>query len=71
MFVPIIVMIFAMGVFPGKFLKVTEPAVDTFITTFKSRLGEPDGPRRIRGQSPTPDAPAPTPERVPAGGGER
>ena len=51
-FLPIVALIFALGLFPRPFLRVTENTVDRFISDFKSRLAEPDGPPRLRGQPP-------------------
>ncbi len=51
-FLPIVALIFALGLFPRPFLRVTENTVDRFISDFKSRLAEPDGPPHLRGQPP-------------------
>jgi NADH-quinone oxidoreductase subunit M len=68
-FTPVVVLIFAMGIFPRPFLKATEPAVDRFIRDFKAKLAEPDGPPHLIGQPPPgaePAAPA-EPEAAPEG----
>src|SRR5690606_32975683 len=57
-FVPIVAMIFVMGVFPRPFLKVTENSVDRFISDYKGKLAEPDGPAHLIGQPPPGEAPA-------------
>jgi NADH-quinone oxidoreductase subunit M len=57
-FVPIVVLVFALGLFPRPFLQVTENSVDRFLTEYKSRLGEPDGPPHLRGSPPPGEAPA-------------
>ncbi|HUS67095.1 MAG TPA: NADH-quinone oxidoreductase subunit M [Kofleriaceae bacterium] len=49
-FVPVVLLIFAMGLFPRPFLKATENSVDRFITEYKGKLAEPDGPPHLRGQ---------------------
>ncbi len=46
-FVPIIIMIFVMGVFPRPFLKAMEPTVNQFIQQFEVARKLPDGPARI------------------------
>jgi hypothetical protein len=43
---PLIAMIFVMGLAPRPFLRATEPAVNRFLNTYKQRLAEPDGPAR-------------------------
>ncbi|HLU64632.1 MAG TPA: NADH-quinone oxidoreductase subunit M, partial [Kofleriaceae bacterium] len=57
-FVPIVAMIFVMGVFPRPFLKVTENSVDRFISDYKGKLAEPDGPAHLIGQPPPGEAAA-------------
>jgi NADH-quinone oxidoreductase subunit M len=49
-FMPLVIGIFAMGLYPKPFLKTMEPAVNRFISEFKLKLAEPDGPARLRGQ---------------------
>ncbi|MBA3818064.1 MAG: NADH-quinone oxidoreductase subunit M [Deltaproteobacteria bacterium] len=43
-FVPLVLAIFAMGLFPRPFLRTMEPAVQKFVGDYKSRLAECDGP---------------------------
>ena len=43
-FLPLVVLIFVMGLFPRPFLRVMEPSVQKFITEYKIRVAEPDGP---------------------------
>ncbi|MGE0549976.1 MAG: NuoM family protein [Kofleriaceae bacterium] len=40
-FVPLVILIFVMGLFPRPLLKVMDPSVQHFISDFKSRLAEP------------------------------
>jgi NADH-quinone oxidoreductase subunit M len=67
-FLPVVVMIFVMGVFPRPFLNKMHASVDAFVTTYQSRLAEGDGPARIRGglrsgdSTASADKPEPTPE---------
>ncbi len=46
-FLPLIVMIFFMGVYPRPFLKSMEPAVQQLIANFEARRELPDGPVRV------------------------
>ncbi len=46
-FMPLVIMIFVMGLFPRPFLKSMEPAVKTFIAKFKHKLAQPDGKARL------------------------
>jgi NADH-quinone oxidoreductase subunit M len=46
-FLPLIVMIFVMGVAPRPFLRATEPAVNRFLSVYKERLAQADGPPRV------------------------
>jgi NADH-quinone oxidoreductase subunit M len=41
-FLPIIAMIFVMGLFPRPFLKATEPSVERFLTMYQTKLNQPD-----------------------------
>jgi NADH-quinone oxidoreductase subunit M len=41
-FLPIIAMIFVMGLFPRPFLKATEPTVERFLTMYSTKLNQPD-----------------------------
>jgi NADH-quinone oxidoreductase subunit M len=43
-FVPLVIAIFLMGLFPRPFLRTMEPSVQRFLTDYKSRVGECDGP---------------------------
>jgi NADH-quinone oxidoreductase subunit M len=69
-FIPLVLAIFAMGLFPRPFLRVMEPSVQRFISDFKTRVGECDGPAHRYGErrptgpdnkcvEPTPPPPAP------------
>jgi NADH-quinone oxidoreductase subunit M len=49
-FTPLVLGIFAMGLYPKPFLDTMEPTVEVFITDFKEKLAEPDGPARLKGQ---------------------
>jgi NADH-quinone oxidoreductase subunit M len=75
-FVPVVALIFAMGLFPRPFLKVTENSVDRFVTEYKDKLAEPDGPAHLKGQPPprptgvSPDASASGSARPDHRGGE-
>jgi len=74
-FVPVIALIFALGLFPRPFLRVTENTVDRFISDYKTRLAEPDAPPHLRGQPPPGEngpgeaAPAASDQAAPAEGG--
>ena len=48
-FLPLILGIFALGLFPQRILTTIEPSVNTFITTYSTHLQEPDGPAHIYG----------------------
>ena len=48
-FLPLILGIFALGLFPQKILTTIEPSVNTFITTYATHLQEPDGPAHLYG----------------------
>jgi len=54
-FAPLVLAIFAMGLYPKPFLKYMEQSVTAFQTSYKLRLAEPDGPARLQG------APVPMP----------
>jgi NADH-quinone oxidoreductase subunit M len=73
-FIPLVIGIFVMGVFPRPFLRYMEPSVQSLIDSYKSKLEEPDGPARLQGTplitTPTAAAPAvppPAAARVPGG----
>jgi NADH-quinone oxidoreductase subunit M len=78
-FVPLVLAIFAMGVYPKPFLQYMEPSVQGFLADFREGVAEPDGPARLRGTpvaaAPDPAAPtaaAPTtPDSVVVAGGGR
>jgi NADH-quinone oxidoreductase subunit M len=46
-FVPIIILIFAMGIFPRPFLKRMEPSVTQFLGLYHAKLAEGDGEARL------------------------
>ena len=55
-FIPLVLAIFLMGLFPGKLLNVMKPSVDRFIGDFKTRVAECDGPvHRFGDNRMTPD----------------
>ncbi|MCX5745553.1 MAG: NADH-quinone oxidoreductase subunit M, partial [Proteobacteria bacterium] len=57
-FIPLVIGIFLMGLFPRPLLAVMEPSVNKFTRDFAARVQEPDFPSHIFGQSPTtPTAP--------------
>ena len=72
-FVPIVILIFAMGLFPRPVLQVMEPTVQKFIREYHRRVAEPDGPSHVYGSLPaTPAAaaagtPPGTPPSTPPG----
>lgn len=55
-FVPLAVLIFALGLFPRPALQVMEPSVQKFLRDYHRRVAEPDGPAHIYGQLPTAQA---------------
>jgi NADH-quinone oxidoreductase subunit M len=65
-FVPVIALIFALGLFPRPFLRVTENTVDRFISDYKARLAEPDAPPHLRGQPPPGEGQPPPTGQTPA-----
>jgi NADH-quinone oxidoreductase subunit M len=63
-FIPIIAMIFGMGLFPRTFLKSMDGSVKQMMFEYREGLEEPDGPARLRGTDPNavkPAASAPSP----------
>ncbi|HET6613326.1 MAG TPA: NADH-quinone oxidoreductase subunit M [Kofleriaceae bacterium] len=50
-FLPVVVMIFVMGIFPKPFLSATKHSVVQLIDTIETKLAEPDGPAHV--MSPT------------------
>ena len=63
-FTPLVIGIFALGLYPKPFLKTMDPAVNRFIDQFHQKLSEPDGPAHLKGQ-PAPSAEAPQPQLPP------
>ena len=51
-FLPIVIGIFLMGLFPRPFLTTMEPSVQKFIRDFHRRVAEPDGPAHVFGSLP-------------------
>ena len=49
-FTPLVLGIFVMGLYPKPFLRTMDPAVERFVTRFKEKLAEPDGPAHLQGQ---------------------
>jgi NADH-quinone oxidoreductase subunit M len=63
-FVPVIALIFAMGIFPQPFLKAMDGSVNQMMYEYRQGLEEPDGPARLRGTDPAsvrPSNAAPSP----------
>jgi NADH-quinone oxidoreductase subunit M len=63
-FIPLVIAIFAMGLFPRPLLRVMEPSVSALVGEMKNRLGECDGPAHRFGELRPVDgkcAPAPAP----------
>ena len=48
-FVPLVALIFLLGVMPRPFLAAMEPSVDRFISFYQAGLDSEDGPARLRG----------------------
>ena len=55
-FLPLVVLIFALGMFPRPALQVMEPSVQKFIRDYHRRVAEPDGPAHVYGRLPTAQA---------------
>lgn len=53
-FAPLVVMIFVMGIKPQPFLNSMEKSVERFVSSYRSKLREPDGPTHKVGQLPEP-----------------
>jgi NADH-quinone oxidoreductase subunit M len=64
-FIPLVLAIFAMGLYPKPFLSRMENTVQTFVKDYKTRVAEPDGPPHRYGQSISPPAPPPPPGGAP------
>jgi NADH-quinone oxidoreductase subunit M len=54
-FIPIVIGIFLLGLFPRTLLAVMEPSVNKFTSSFAQRIEEPDGPAHVFGKLPKPD----------------
>jgi NADH-quinone oxidoreductase subunit M len=54
-FIPLVILIFGLGVMPKPLLKIMEPSVNAFIVKYKDKLDEPDGPSHMMGQLPSDD----------------
>ncbi len=80
-FVPLVIAIFLMGLFPRPFLRTMEPSVQKFLGDFKSRVDECDGPVHKFGErlpdaqgkcqeppKPTPKTPGVADAKTPTGG---
>jgi NADH-quinone oxidoreductase subunit M len=46
-FIPLVILIFVMGIFPRPFLKRMEPSVNAFLGHYHAKLAEGDGPSRL------------------------
>ncbi|MBL0220456.1 MAG: NADH-quinone oxidoreductase subunit M [Myxococcales bacterium] len=57
-FIPLVIGIFLMGLFPRPMLQVMEPSVQKFMRDFGRRVGEPDGPAHVYGSLPAAPASA-------------
>jgi NADH-quinone oxidoreductase subunit M len=69
-FIPLVIAIFLMGLFPRPFLRAMEPSVAAFIGDMKHRLGECDGPpHRYGEQRPDAQGQCAPPAAAPAGPG--
>jgi len=54
-FLPLVLMIFYMGIKPQPFLTRMQPSVERFLTYYKSGVAEADGPARVNGFVPATD----------------
>jgi NADH-quinone oxidoreductase subunit M len=54
-FLPLVALIFALGLFPRPLLQVMEPSVQKFIKDYHRRVAEPDGPSHVYGTLPVVD----------------
>ena len=57
-FVPLVIGIFLMGLFPRPLLTIMEPSVQKFMTDYGRRVAEPDGPTHVYGTLPAAGAAA-------------
>ena len=60
-FIPLVIGIFLMGLFPRPLLQVMEPSVQKFMRDFGRRVAEPDGPSHTYGSLPAAPAAATPP----------
>jgi NADH-quinone oxidoreductase subunit M len=69
-FIPLVIGIVLLGLFPRPFLNYMEPSVEKFVTEYSARVAEPDCPAHVYGDTKAcPPAPAPKPS-MPVTGGE-
>jgi NADH-quinone oxidoreductase subunit M len=52
-FLPLVILIFAMGIYPRPFLNAMEPSVQRFLLDYKAKLAEADGPPRLLTRPPS------------------
>jgi NADH-quinone oxidoreductase subunit M len=48
-FIPLVIGIFALGIYPKHILKAMEPSVNFMLKQYHAKLAEPDGPARLQG----------------------
>ena len=65
-FIPLVIGIFLLGLFPRPLLAAMEPSVERFRITLSTRLKEPDGPAHLYGAAATPPPPPPAAAAPPA-----
>jgi NADH-quinone oxidoreductase subunit M len=65
-FIPLVLGIFLMGLFPRPFLRAMEPSVQRFLSDFKQRVGECDGPAHRFGERRPSGADNTCPDALPA-----
>ncbi len=51
-FIPLVILIFVLGLFPRPILAVMEPSTQKFLRDFRTRVAEPDGPSHVYGTLP-------------------
>ena len=51
-FIPLVILIFVLGLFPRPILAVMEPSTQKFLRDFRTRVAEPDGPAHVYGTLP-------------------